>query len=170
VICQAAQIGFGQQAQSRKTPQDYYPRAAPAKFLVGKTPLFRHPDLVHPRCRYNAEQEEAISWLRITFELPPETDLKTLGALQNDLRLQRGREFWELGLYHEARLEFESLRKSVSQDPADSFRLANYMLDLGLYRPAIFGAPSFGIGRHGKSRRIAACANLLQPYPLRKIL
>jgi soluble lytic murein transglycosylase len=52
----------------------------------------------------------------------------------------RGTEFWELGLYEEARLEFEDLRDFVSASPDNSFRLANYMLDLGLYRPAIFAA------------------------------
>ena len=36
-----------------------------------------------------------------------------------------------------ARLEFESLRADVRENAADTFRLANYMHDLGLYRPAI---------------------------------
>ncbi len=53
-------------------------------------------------------------------------------------RLVRGTELWNLGLLDEARLEFEDLRTSVQDIPADSFRLGNYMLDLGLYRPAIF--------------------------------
>jgi soluble lytic murein transglycosylase len=52
----------------------------------------------------------------------------------------RGTEFWELGLYEEARAEFEDLRESVSASPENSFRLANYLLELGLYRPAIFAA------------------------------
>jgi soluble lytic murein transglycosylase len=43
-------------------------------------------------------------------------------------------------MYSEARLEFESLRKSVESSPTDSFRLANYLLDLGLYRSAIFAS------------------------------
>jgi soluble lytic murein transglycosylase len=45
-----------------------------------------------------------------------------------------------LGFYEEARLEFEDLRESVSASPENSFRLANYLLDLGLYRSAIFAA------------------------------
>jgi soluble lytic murein transglycosylase len=49
----------------------------------------------------------------------------------------RGTELWTLGLEDDARLEFEDLRTAVEQNPADSFRLANYLLDLGLYRPAI---------------------------------
>jgi soluble lytic murein transglycosylase len=47
---------------------------------------------------------------------------------------------WELGLFNEARAEFEDLRDEVSFDPISSYRLTNYFLDLGLYRPAIFSA------------------------------
>jgi soluble lytic murein transglycosylase len=126
-----------QQAQSLD-PAGYYSERA-REVLEGAAP-FTAPDVYNPETDMDAEREEAISWLRITFELPPETDLTSLGTLQDDLRLQRGREFWELGLYNEARQEFESLRESVSDNAADSFRLANYMLDLGLYRPAIFAA------------------------------
>jgi soluble lytic murein transglycosylase len=43
-------------------------------------------------------------------------------------------------MYDEARLEFESLRESVSISPTDSFRLANHLLGIGLYRTAIFAA------------------------------
>ncbi|MDP3186666.1 MAG: transglycosylase SLT domain-containing protein, partial [Anaerolineales bacterium] len=57
-----------------------------------------------------------------------------------DPRMLRGAELWNLGLYDEARLEFEDLRKAVGENPADSYRLANYLLDLGLYRSAIFAA------------------------------
>lgn len=124
-----------QQAQALD-PQGYYSLRA-ADLLMGIAP-FSPPNLYHPAMDLQTERTEAASWLRVTFSLPPETNLDNPGKLLNDLRLQRGREFWELGLYDEARLEFESLRNDVSSDPADSFRLANYLLDLGLYRPAIF--------------------------------
>ena len=124
-----------QQAQALD-PQGYYSLRA-ADLLTGSA-TFVPPNMYHPDADLTAERAEAASWLRVTFSLPPETDLDSPGELLNDLRLQRGREYWELGLYDEARLEFESLRNDVSDDPADSFRLANYLLDLGLYRPAIF--------------------------------
>jgi soluble lytic murein transglycosylase len=73
----------------------------------------------------------------VTFNLPSDTDLSTPGALLSDPRLMRGTELWTLGLEDEARLEFEDLRTAVEQNAADSYRLANYLLDLGLYRPAI---------------------------------
>ena len=87
-----------------------------------------------------AEMAEAETWLRAVFGIPEETDLSSPGPLLDDPRLQRGREFWQLGLYAEARQEFESLRSSVENDPANSYRLANYTLDLGLYRSTILAA------------------------------
>jgi soluble lytic murein transglycosylase len=73
----------------------------------------------------------------VTFNLPITTDLGSAGSLLSDARLVRGTELWNLGLQDEARLEFEDLRTSLQNNPADTYRLANYMLNLGLYRPAI---------------------------------
>jgi soluble lytic murein transglycosylase len=84
------------------------------------------------------ERAEAEAWVRVKFNLPADTDLSTPGALLTDPRLVRGTELWNLGLNNEAKAEFEDLRQSVSADPANSFRLANYLLDRGLYYPAIF--------------------------------
>ena len=86
------------------------------------------------------ERKEAEAWVRITFELPADTDLTGPSSLAGDARFIRGTELWELGMYDEARLEFESLRESVSASPTDNFRLANHLLDIGLYRSAIFAA------------------------------
>jgi soluble lytic murein transglycosylase len=133
---EAAQDAW-QQAQSINSSDYYSVRAR--DLLIGAAP-FSIPNIYNPDTDPAKEHAEAASWLRITFNLPADTDLDSLGALESDIRLQRGREYWELGLYDEARLEFESLRATVSKDAADSFRLANYMLDLGLYRPAIFAA------------------------------
>jgi soluble lytic murein transglycosylase len=78
--------------------------------------------------------------VRVTFNLPPETDLTGPGALAQDERFIRGTELWELGMYGEARLEFESLREFVKTNAADSFRLANHLTEIGLYRTSIFAA------------------------------
>jgi soluble lytic murein transglycosylase len=43
-------------------------------------------------------------------------------------------------MYDEARLEFGSLREAVSSSAADSFRLANHLFEIGLYRTGIFAA------------------------------
>jgi soluble lytic murein transglycosylase len=84
------------------------------------------------------ERKDAEAWMRVTFNLPADTDLSGPGTLAQDARFIRGTELWELGMYDEARLEFESLRDSISGSPVDNFRLANHLLNIGLYRTAIF--------------------------------
>lgn len=92
----------------------------------------------------NLEQEraDADTWMRLTFNLGNDVDLNGLGVLAVDARVIRGQEFWELGLFEKARLEFENLRTELetNQDAVGSYRLTNYLLDLGLYRSAIFAA------------------------------
>ena len=86
------------------------------------------------------ERRDAEAWMRITFNLPADTDLSGPGALAQDPRFIRGTELWELGMYDEARVEFESLRDTIAGSPTDNFRLATHLLDIGLYRTAIFAA------------------------------
>ncbi|NOY99876.1 MAG: tetratricopeptide repeat protein [Chloroflexi bacterium] len=149
-----------QQAQAID-PTGYYSERA-RDLLMGNAP-FTPPALYYPDADLAAERVEAASWIRVTFNLPAETDLSSPGPLLQDTRLQRGREFWELGLYDEARLEFESLRAAVSESPADSFRLANYLLDLGMYRPAVFAIRQVltlaGLEDHADSLHVPAYFN-----------
>jgi soluble lytic murein transglycosylase len=86
------------------------------------------------------EKQQAESWIRSNFTIPEDTNLDSMGLLAEDPRIIRGTELWELDLYSEARAEFETLRNQVNFDPISSYRLANYMLELGVYRPAIFAA------------------------------
>ncbi|MGZ9236191.1 MAG: lytic transglycosylase domain-containing protein, partial [Anaerolineales bacterium] len=86
------------------------------------------------------ERRDAEAWVRVTFGLPPETDLTGPGTLAQDPRFIRGTELWELGMYGEAKVEFESLRESIETDAVASFRLANHLVDIGLYYSAIFAA------------------------------
>jgi soluble lytic murein transglycosylase len=44
----------------------------------------------------------------------------------------------KLGLESQARLEFDALRTAIEANAADCYRLSNYLLDLGLYYPAIY--------------------------------
>ena len=149
---EAAKNAAWQQAQSID-PSGYYSERA-RDLLIGRAP-FAAPSTYNLNLDLDAERAEAAAWLRVAFDLPANTDLNGLGPLAGDLRIVRGTEFWELGLYEEARLEFEALRESVSVSPENSFRLANYMLDLGLYRSAIFAARQIltlaGLDDHSKS-------------------
>jgi soluble lytic murein transglycosylase len=119
-------------------PTGYYSERA-RDFLFSRT-VFDPPPAYNLNFDLIAEQQDAEAWIRLTFNLPADTDLSHISALGSDPRLVRGTELWRLGMYDEARLEFEDLRQAVSQDPADTYRLANYMLDLGLYRSAIVAA------------------------------
>jgi soluble lytic murein transglycosylase len=116
-------------------PTGYYSERA-RDTLFGQS-IFQPPPAYNLTFDLAADRREAEAWIRIQFNLPSNTDLSSPGALLQDPRLARGSELWNLGLYDEARLEFEDLRQTVSEDPAESYRLANYLLDLGLYRVAI---------------------------------
>jgi soluble lytic murein transglycosylase len=110
--------------------RDHILRQAP---FTTPTTMNLDPDL-------EKERKDAEAWVRVSFNLPPETDLTGPGALAQDPRFIRGTELWELGMYDEARLEFEALREAVSLDAVESFRLANHLLGIGLYRTGIFAA------------------------------
>ena len=104
-----------------------------------------------------AERVAADAWVRLTFNLPANTNLSGLGALASDERVVRGSELWALGLYENARLEFEGLRVEleVNKNAIGSYQLANYLIDLGLYRTAIFTARQTltlaGLDEHSES-------------------
>jgi len=78
--------------------------------------------------------------MQTTFTLAPNLDLTGLGSVSSDLRIQRGQEFWSLGLYDQAKVEFQDLQTEVKADPANTFRLVQYFVDLGLYQQAIFAS------------------------------
>jgi soluble lytic murein transglycosylase len=117
-------------------PNGYY--SLRAKDLIENRKPFAAPPTTNLNFNLTTERVEAASWLRIKFNLSSDTNLANPGSLQSDPQFQRGTEFWKMGLYDEARLEFESLRESIKTNPADSFRFGNYLLDLGAYRSAIY--------------------------------
>lgn len=104
--------------------------------------LNRQPFQAAPSYKFDhdlaAERKKATEWMMVRFGLPEETNLNDLGKLKENASYKRGMEFWNLGLYDQARAEFESLRLEVQTSAVDSFRLGNFLIDLGLYRPGIF--------------------------------
>jgi soluble lytic murein transglycosylase len=86
------------------------------------------------------EKADAEAWMRNTFAIPDGLDISTPGPMSNDPRWIRGTELWRLGLYEEARAEFEDLRNDSLTNSIDSFRLVTYLSELGLYRSSIFAA------------------------------
>lgn len=119
-------------------PTGYYSERM-RDLLLNKEP-FSPPRYYNLEYDLQAEREDAAAWVRVTFNLPPETDLNGPGPLAEDERLIRGAEYWELGLYDQARLEFENLRLEIENDPILTFRLTNYLVDVEAYRSAIFAA------------------------------
>lgn len=117
-------------------PNGYY--SLRARDLLDNREPFASPPRTNLNYDLAAERVDAAAWVRIKFNLSADTDLSNLGSIQSDPRFQRGSEFWKLGLYDEARLEFDSLRDTLKTSPADSFRFGNYLLDLGVYRSAIY--------------------------------
>jgi soluble lytic murein transglycosylase len=119
-------------------PTGYYSERA-RDILVGLEP-FKPPTMFDLAFDIEAEKSVAESWMREVFAIPEGIDLSSPGPLGVDLRFIRGTELWNLGFYEMAQLEFESLRADNSHSPMDNYRLANYLVDLGLYRSAIFAA------------------------------
>jgi soluble lytic murein transglycosylase len=117
-------------------PTDYY--SLRAKDMLLSRPFFEILPITSTAIDLSAERTEADAWVRVTFNLAPDTDLSAPGTLASDPRLIRGIEFLSLGLHSQAAGEFDALGTAVEQNPADCYRLANYLLDQGLYYPAIF--------------------------------
>jgi soluble lytic murein transglycosylase len=134
-----AAMNAWREAQNRD-PGGYYSERA-RDLLVERAP-FTPPTSSNLTPDLKSERKDADSWVRLTFNLPADTDLSSLGDLATDGRITRGTELWELGLYEDAHLEFEDLRAELesNKDAVGSYRLTNYLLDLGVYRSAIFAA------------------------------
>lgn len=133
---QAAQNAW--QQASLIDPTGYYSERA-MDLIAGREP-FTPPASFDLGVDLQAEKIEAEAWMRQTFSLPPEIDLSGPGELAQEERFLRGLEFWQLGLFTEASKEFDSLRISLKTDPVNSYRLANLLVDIHLYRPAILAA------------------------------
>jgi soluble lytic murein transglycosylase len=120
-------------------PTGYYSERA-ADLLEGYEP-FRPVESFSIPSNLDPEREQAENWMREHFIIQGPEPLSGLDpALASDDRLKRGEEFWRLGLYEEARTEFESLRASYETNPEATYRLMHKFLDLGFYRSAIFVA------------------------------
>jgi soluble lytic murein transglycosylase len=104
---------------------------------------FQPPVSAHFQFDEATERAEAEAWLVNTFGLE---DTPPLSGLRPDLaadgRVLRGQELWALGLWEEARIEFESAYDDYSDDPLAVYQFSLFFRDLGLYRPSINAARS----------------------------
>lgn len=141
-----AQSALGDSTAARATwelaaqvdPTGYYSERA-RDILRDVTP-FSPPQSFDLVLDWKTERSKAESWLRLTFGLPENLDLNGLGELSDNPYLKRGTELWNLDLFEEARGEFEYLRQALQAEPAQTYRLMNYLYGLGLYRSATMAA------------------------------
>lgn len=120
-------------------PTGYYSARA-ADLLRGWSP-FHLTSAVDLLVDLESERREAEEWMRATFPLRGPEPLSQLDpSLANDLRMIRAEELWRLGLKGQAAGELEALRKAIEGDAEATYRLMHKLLEMGLYRPAIFAA------------------------------
>jgi soluble lytic murein transglycosylase len=119
------------------SPTDYYSERA-ADILDGLAAFTRVKD-INLVFDLDAEYRQAEAWVQSVF--PSEFSMEQrYAAVQGDARLLRGRILWDLGLYDDARSEFDSLWYSAANDPAGSIYLSRYFAGIGYYPGAIQAA------------------------------
>ena len=121
-------------------PYGYY--GLRAQEILKNQPVFTAPSTPNFAVDMDAARDVAAAWLRTSFNLTPQVDLDYSAELANDQRYISGIEFWGLGMYPEARLEFESLRNNYRTDAINTFRLIKTFLDHGFYTSAIQASES----------------------------
>ncbi len=139
-----AKLGDSQSAEQALTegaatdPTGYYSERA-RDLLRGSQP-FDPPQAFDIAADLENEKALADAWMRKTFFLEDNVSLDFSAQLSNEPVMIRAAELWRLGLYEDARLEFESLREAVASDPVLTYMLAGYFSEIGLYRSATFAA------------------------------
>lgn len=119
-------------------PTGYYSERA-AELLIGRPPF----SILNPfdvGYDLNTERPAAEAWLKTTFNLPPETNLADMTSFMGFPAFLRAEELYRLGEYALARDEYEIVRQQVLNDPAQTFRLMNHLLQKNLYRQAILSS------------------------------
>jgi soluble lytic murein transglycosylase len=119
-------------------PTGYYSERA--RDILDNREPFTPPEGYDLVVDLQSDRIKADNWLRNTFNLPAESNLSDLGPLAGETGILRGLELWELGQYTEARSEFEQLRQNINNDPELTYRLANFLINLGAYRSGIMAA------------------------------
>jgi soluble lytic murein transglycosylase len=116
-------------------PIGYYGLRA-NELINGQQPFLRR-DVLNDEVDIIQERNEAATWIKLTLNLPAETDILNLGALQDDIHFVQGLEYWNLGYFEQAKVEFDLLSTQYAADPVNLFRLGNYLVDIGLYKSGI---------------------------------
>ena len=120
-------------------PASYYSLRS-IDMLLGRAP-FESPASTNLNPDLAKERKDAEAWVRVKFNLPPETDLTGPGPLAQDPQIcARHRVMGTGHVRRSTRSSLNCCENRSATDPVASFRLANHLLEIGLYRSAIFAA------------------------------
>lgn len=129
------------QSAIEAAPDSYF--AARAQDIVRGVSAFQPPSEYVFEFDTAAEREQADAWLRQAYGIEQEGALWQLSAtLQNDARMIRGQELWQVGAYADAETEFFELinERGNARDGLASYQLAVYLREMGAFYPSIFAA------------------------------
>jgi len=120
---------------------DYFTLRAKA-LAEGQPPFVAANPFIIPAATAQLQlQEEADAWLRDRLGLAADTPVAELTpALAREPGLLVGTRLWQLGLFAEAKRELEAVRAAYWNDALESYQLALYFRELGLYRSSILAA------------------------------
>jgi soluble lytic murein transglycosylase len=123
---------------------DHYYALRAADIIAGVEPFDPSVEFALPDGEDEEAWELAEAWV-LEQEGIERADLEgepgELGPeLSADERLLVGQKLWKLGLREEAKQELENLRSDYNTSLLDSYRLALFFRDLGLYRSSIIAA------------------------------
>ncbi|MBI3760346.1 MAG: transglycosylase SLT domain-containing protein, partial [Chloroflexi bacterium] len=119
---------------SQTDPNGYYSIRA-AELAAGNMALFAPPPGDDFTFNEPGERAEAEAWLAGKLHITNNGHLGDLSpSILSDGRWARGLELWRLGLYSEARVEFESLRQDYENDALASYQLGLAFRQMRLYR------------------------------------
>jgi soluble lytic murein transglycosylase len=109
------------------------------ELLTGRESLEASTTVQLPPIDPAADKVAAAQWVAQTFNLPGVTADLSPELTANPI-LQRGIELWSVGMWSEARGEFDALHKQYRDDPAALLQLAFYYQTIPVYRSSIFAA------------------------------
>ncbi len=125
-------------------PSDHYPALRAADMAAGVGPFEAAAAFSMPEDGDGTGSELVESWVLEQADLDQDALDGKPGELGSELRadgrLIVGQKLWKLGLYEEAKRELESLRGDHSESLLNSYQLALFFRDLGLYRSSIIAA------------------------------
>jgi soluble lytic murein transglycosylase len=121
-------------------PADYFGLRA-AELLADPLANPFPPSTYRPPTDPDEGRQEAEEWLAGWMGLSSSAGIGEPGTtLMSNPTMRRGLEFWRLGMWAQAKDEFEALRRATEDEPLTQYRLALLFRDLGLYRSSILAA------------------------------